>query len=351
MSDHLTRATIYDVAKRAGVSSATASRVLSGSDYPVSDAARKRILSAAAELNYKPNLIGQMLKKSVSNDIGIILPNISNPFYTELVLGAETAAKQRGFGLLLCNTLRSEIREKEYLESLCQKQVGGVILSSVTTDLLPLKRLIDQYRLKVIALDQSMPQLSGARVDFQIRRAAFDAVCYLNECGHHRIALLSSPARIYSRKEVRRGYREALAACNLPFDETLELIATTETELASGEIYEFENGRLLANKLLALPERPTAVLCVNDITAAGVLQQLSESNVNVPGDVSVMGLDNSSISRMVSPSLTTVDQSPFEAGMRVALSLIDAMTEDRAPHETIEITPRLVVRNSVRKLI
>lgn len=351
MSDQLTRATIYDVAKRAGVSSATASRVLSDSDYPISNAVRRRILSAAAELNYKPNLIGQMLKKNVSGNIGIILPNLATPFYSDFSRGAETAAEQRGFHLFLCNAQRSGKREKEYLQVLCRKQVCGVILSGITTDLPPLKRLIEQHRLKVIALDRPLPELSAARVDFQFRKAAFDAVCYLNECGHRRIALLSGPTRIYSRKEVRHGYREALADCNLPFDESLELIATAETELEGGEIYEFENGKLLADKLLALRERPTAVLCANDITAAGVLRRLSESNVDVPGDISVMGLVNSSFSQMISPRLTAVDQSPFEAGMRATLSLIDAVLEDRTPDETIVITPQIVVHSSVRKLI
>lgn len=351
LAERIIRATIHDVARKAGVSSATASRVLSGSDYPVSKAARDRILAAAEALNYKPNLIGQMLKKSSSGDIGIILPNISNPFYTELVLGAETAAKQRGFGLLLCNTLRSEHRENEYLESLCQKQVGGVILSSVSTNLSTLKGLMRSHQLRVVTLDQSMPEITSGCVDFQVRRGARDAVCYLSECGHKRIALLSSPAKLYSRKQVRRGYREGLSACGLPQDDTLEFFATAETELASGEIYEFENGRLLADKILELPDPPTAVLCVNDITAAGVLQRLSERGVRVPDDISVMGMDNSSVSRLVAPALTTVDQFPFEAGMRIALSLIDAMTAGQAPHECVEITPRIVVRQSVRKLI
>ncbi len=351
MADHSMRATIHDVAKKAGVSSATASRVLSGSDYPVSNAAKERILSAAAALNYKPNLVGQMLKKSISRDIGLILPNVSNPFYTEFLLGAETAAKQRGFGLLLCNSLRNELREKEYLESLCQKQVGGVILSTVATDLTPLKALIDAYHLRVIALDQPLPELTVAHVDFQARLAANAATSYLIECGHKNIAFISSPVRTHSRKEVLRGYREALLEARIERIPELELFANIENELQSGEIYEFENGKLLADKLLELPNRPTAALCVNDITAAGVLQRLAERKISVPEEISVIGLDNSSVSRMVSPALTTVDQSPFEAGMRVALSLIDSLCEDTAPRETIVIEPKIVVRNSVQKLI
>lgn len=351
MAEHSMRATIHDVAKKAGVSSATASRVLSGSDYPVSKTAKERILAAAASLNYKPNLIGKTLRKSVSRDIGLILPNISNPFYSELALGAETAANLRGFGLLLCNSLRSELREKEYLEFLSQKQVGGVILATCTTDPDALKRLFHPDGPCVVALDQPIPDLAQSYVNFQTKSAAKQATSFLIEHGHRRIALISSPVRTHSRKEVLRGYRSALLEADIPTNPNLELFASIETELQSGEIYEFENGKLLADRLLALSERPTAVLCVNDITAAGVIQRLSERGISVPSDLSVMGIDNTSISRIVSPALTTVDQSPFDAGMKLAFSLIDALCSDSSPREVITIEPRIVMRNSVQTLI
>ena len=344
------RATIHDVAKKAGVSPATASRVLSGSDYPVSENARKRILSAAESLQYRPNLLGQMLKSSTSRDIGVILPNISNPFYSELVLGAETAAKQKGFGLLLCNTLRSELREYEYLENLCQKQVGGVILSSVASDIIPIKKLADTYRLRVVGLDQSIPEITHAKVDFHIRKGVMDAIRYLYENGHRRIALLSSPPRIFFRKEVRKGYEDGLQACGLPYREDYELFSATERELSGGEIYEFENGKLCADKLLALDPRPTAVICINDITASGLIQRLGERNVSVPDELSVIGIDNSFFARMVSPPLTSIEQSPFEAGFLVAAALIDAITENRAFTGRIDVEPRLVIRNSVKPI-
>lgn len=345
------RSTVHDVANAAGVSSATASRVLSGSDYPVNERTRRRILEASEKLDYKPNLIGQMLKKSAAHDIGIILPNISNPFYTEFVLGAETAAKSRNFGLLLCNTLRSETREYEYLETLCQKQVGGVILSSVAAACAPIKRLCDRYGLKVMALDQSLSGVSLCLVDFQVRRAAQMAVRYLFDCGHRRIALVTSPPKLFSRKEVLRGFRDGVASCDIPAEDAPEIASSTERELLRGEVYEFENGKLLADKVLALSPAPSALLCVNDITAAGVIQRLHERGVRVPEDISVMGMDNIALARMISPALTTVDQYPFEAGLRAANALLDAVTTGRKPEKTIEIEPRIVNRASVQEKI
>ena len=351
MANHLMRATIHDVAKKAGVSSATASRVLSGSKYPVSEAARKRIMDAAEQLNYRPNRLGQMLQKNASSDIGIIVPNITNPFYTELVLGAESAAKERGFGLLLCNSLRNEVRELEYLESLCQKRVGGVIISSVSRDLSAAKQLIETYQLRVASLDQAIPEITGLHVDFQVRRAAREAVRFLIGQGHRRIALISAPAHTFSRKEFILGYRDALNEAALPLRPELELISNTEIELESGQVYEFENGKMLANKLANLEERPSAVLCVNDITAAGVLRRLGELNLRVPDDISVMGVDNTAVSHMVTPPLCTVEQSPFEAGTRVANALIDAIRDESAPRTTISITPIVVSRSSVKTIV
>ncbi len=341
------RATIYDVAKAAGVSTATASRVLSGSTYPVNQATREKILAAAGALRYSPNLAGRTLKRSVSRDIGVVIPNISNPFYTELVLGAETAAGERGYGLLLCNSLRQSDREAAYLESLCQKQVGGIILSSVSPTHEQLRDFCRPGGLRMVALDQRLEDLPHGAVDFQVKAGVKMALRYLAGCGHRRIALLSSPPTVYSRRQALEGYREALAAYNLPHEPAYELISHLEAELGGGVIYEFENGRLLAERLLALPERPTAAFCANDMTAAGLLQRLSELSVSVPGDLSVMGFDNIALAGMLSPALATVDQSPYEAGLRAAAALIDVIEQGGDdPH--ITITPRLIPRASVR---
>ena len=225
-----------------------------------------------------------------------------------------------------------------------------MILSSVASDVTPLKRLVDSYRLRVVALDQSIPEIAHGRVDFQVRRGVCDAVRYLYENGHRRIALLSSPPKVFFRKEVRKGYEEGLENCGLDYREEYEILSVAERELSGGEIYEFENGKLCAEKLLALSPRPTAVICVNDITAAGLIRRLRELGVQVPEDLSVVGIDNSSFARMVTPALTTIDQSPFEAGFMVAGTLIDAISENRPFSGKIAITPRIVVRESVKRI-
>lgn len=350
MSDHLMHATIHDVAKKAGVSTVTATRILSGSDSPVSEAVRKRVLTAARALNYKPDLTSQLLEKSCSKDIAVLLPTLTNPFFTDFLQGAETAANHSGIRLIVCNTMRNQMRERDYLEALANLQISTIILSAITTDLAVLKTLIERHRLCVAAPDQSIPELAHCFIDFNIRRAAHDAVRYLAFCGHSRIALISSPTRTYFRKELLRGYRDGLLDCGLAPDSTLELISTVECEPENGEIYEFENGRLMADKLTALHERPTAVLCADDMTAAGVLQRLSEQQLNTPAEISVMGMGNSSIAKMLSPALTTVDLSPFDAGMRLTRALIEAEKNDGVPVKTVTVEPRIVERASVQNL-
>ena len=292
-------------------------------------------------------MIGRILKSSVSRDIGVVIPNISNPFYTELVLGAETAANKRGYGLLLCNSLRSEAREMEYIESLYQKQVGGIILSSVSHNHNSLQSLIGRGGFRIMALDQQLENISHGSVDFQVKTGALMAMQYLIESGHRKIALLSSPPTVFSRREALRGYRQAFVDFNIPHSPVFELFSDREQELGQGGIYEFENGRLLADRLLALSDRPTAAFCVNDMTATGVLQRLSELGVSVPDDISVMGFDNIALSRMVSPALATVEQSPYEAGVRVGEALIDYI-ELGAPDRMITIEPYVVKRASVK---
>lgn len=350
MSKHALRATIHDVAKKAGVSSATASRVLSGANYPVSDSARTRIIQAAKLLNYRTDAIGQIKQTHPSQEIGLILPNISNPFYAELYNGIETASKQYGFQISLCNSLRNEQREREYFEALCQRRVAGIILCTVTTNIAPLKKLKNEYNPHIVTLEQPIPELTIDHINLQNRRAAKEATAFLIQNGHKCIALISGALQNHSRKEFLRGYRDGLSAAKIEHNQSLELFPNTENELLNGDIFEFENGKLLAAKMCSINPRPTAALCINDITAAAVIQKLHELKISVPDQISVMGLGNSAISRITSPELTTVNQSPFETGSRTVSMLINLITSGDTTHDTISIEPHIIVRGSVKKL-
>jgi len=343
------RITIYDIAKEAGTSTATVSRVLSNSGYPVKEELRKKILDTAEKLNYSPNALGRMLKKSESRDIGVIIPTISNPFYPQVVLGIELEARRRGYGILLCNSFRDPETEKKYITSLVQKQVKGIIISSIDANHISLKEIIGND-VKVVAFDQNIKGLKCSKVGFDFVKGGMLAVEYLIKKGHRNIAFATSPLTRKSRLETLEGYKLALLKHGLPFNER-NIIASSSEEEYENVNYEFENGRKLAASFLQLEERPTAIFAVNDMTAFGVIRELWNNGVNIPNDVSVVGFDNIEISSMINPPLTTINQPSFETGKLACKTLLDLMEDKGSQEVSITLEPSLVERKSVKELV
>jgi LacI family transcriptional regulator len=342
------KSTIYDVAAKASTSAATVSRVLANSGYPVSEELRAKILDAAAELNYSPNIVGRMLKKSQSTDIGIILPTISNPYYSALLLGAEQEARKDGYNLFLCNSLRDPGTERKYLESLYQKQVKGIMISSINENLAFLKEL-QKYGVRIVAFDQDSSELECSKVGFDYLRGAELAVDYLIENGHSNIAFLSAPITRTSRKGVLSGYKKSLREHGIALKAENIVISDREEELNDG-IYEFQNGKRLAQMFLQLPQRPTAILAINDLTAFGIMQELIANGIGVPEDVSVVGFDNIELATMVNPPLTTINQPAFETGRLACRLLLDGISGNSTEEVPMVLQPQLIVRKSVRQL-
>ena len=342
------RATIRDVAHAAGISVATASRVLSQSSYPIGKGTREKVLAAARELNYSPNLLGRMLKKSDSTDIGVIIPNISNPFYPQLVLGIETEARKRGFSILLCNSFRDVAYERKYVELMHQKQIRGIILSSISEEHGFLKDLCARG-LKVVAFDQNIEDFHCDKISFDFTAGAVTAVDHLVAMGHRRIAFASSPLVRRSRREIFAGYKLGLAKHNLPFSADFVHILKIEKEVGNGS-FEFDSGKNMVEMILASNELPTAVFAVNDVTALGIIHGLMDRKVRVPDDMSVIGFDNIEFSSMFNPPLTTINQPAFETGRLACKVLIETLTEDKTDFVSLKLEPSLVVRSSVRNL-
>lgn len=340
--------TIYDIAENVGTSSATVSRVLSNSNYPVNKNTRKKILDAALKMNYSPNLIGRMLKKSEGRDIGVIIPNISNPFYPRLVLGIETEAKKHGFNIILCNSFRDVSNEKKYIESMYQKQIKGIILSSIGEKHDFLKKLCENG-VKIVGFDQNIDDFKCNKVGFDFTGGGVMAVDYLVKMGHEKIAFASSPLTRKSRREIFMGYKLGLLKNGINFLENYIFISEFEKEVENGA-YEFESGVGLANKCLESENIPTAIFAVNDITAMGIMHGLINKGVNVPGDISVIGFDNIEFSAMVNPSLTTINQPSFETGKLACKILIENLTKDENDYVSIMLEPSLIERKSVRNL-
>jgi LacI family transcriptional regulator len=341
------RPTINDIAREAGASPATVSRVMSNSRYPVRDEVRQRILQAARKLDYSPNLLGRMLRSNDSRVIGIVVPTIANPFYSQVVIGMETEARRRGYGTLLCNTFRDAAEEEKCLRWLFDRQVLGVALSSVAESHGALRELA-RKGLRAVFIDQAAGDMDCARIGFNYIRGGVIAAEHLIARGHSRMAFLTSPLVRRSRLEQFEGFKMGHSMHALDFNPAWLLEDEAEAESPDGA-YEFECGKRLAVRLLMMKERPTAVFAANDMIAAGALQHLSVSGVSVPGDISVVGFDNILLSQVVHPPLTTIEQPSAEIG-RLACRMIVEMLEGGSGAPAISLEPTLIERDSVKTL-
>ena len=362
------KATIYDIAKMAGVSTATVSRVVTKSDYGVRTELRDKVLKCVRELKYTPNELGRMLKKRESHDIGVVIPTISNPYYSELILGIELEARKRGYNIVICNSFRDPETEKKYIYSLNQKQVRGIILSAIdyeneyistiSDDNHNAKELIDESEnylttmmnngMKFAVLDNKYEDANFLNVFFDYEKGGYIAAKYLIEMGHRQIAFITSPLTRYGRRQIFEGFKKGLNEFNIDFNDEFFICSEYEREMETGT-YEFKNGKELVKQFLSIPKRPDAIFAINDITAFGVISGLLEAGVNVPNDISVMGFDNIEFSSMTNPSLTTVNQPAQEIGRKACMMLINALisNEDEKDDYTIH-DPEIVVRNSVK---
>lgn len=336
--------TIHDIAKMAEVSSATVSRVLSNSSYPVSPELRSKILRIAKEANYVPNMLGKQLKTKTSMTIGVIIPTITNSFYSSVILGVEEIARKNNYQVLLCNSFQDPVLEDKYIQAMFEKQVRGLVISSISSDKKQLKHFIDMG-LNVVALDQKVEMEEVCQVDFDYRKGGVMATRHLISKGHKKIAYVTAPLDRPSRVSIYEGYASAMKEAGL---QTSVVEAGNETYSGT---YEFENGKALTRKLLdGGGERPTAVFACNDMTAFGVVNELNSHGVKVPDDMSVMGFDGIDFGQMITPPLSTVLQPTYEMGRLACNMLLDMLIDGKKPDIGIMLQPKLLERESVTDL-
>ncbi|MDF2660704.1 MAG: transcriptional regulator, LacI family protein, partial [Paenibacillus sp.] len=332
--------TIHDIAKMAEVSSATVSRVLSNSSYPVSPELRSKILRIAKEANYVPNMLGKQLKTKTSMTIGVIIPTITNTFYSSVILGVEEIARKNNYQVLLCNSFQDPVLEDKYIQAMFEKQVRGLVISSISSDKKQLKHFIDMG-LNVVALDQKVEMEEVCQVDFDYRKGGVMATRHLISKGHKKIAYVTAPLDRPSRVSIYDGYASAMKEAGLE-----PVVVEAGNETYSGT-YEFENGKALTRKLLAGGERPSAVFACNDMTAFGVVNELNGQGFKVPDDVSVMGFDGIDFGQMITPPLSTVLQPTYEMGRLACNMLLDMLIDGKKPDIGIMLQPKLLERESV----
>jgi LacI family transcriptional regulator len=340
------QATIRDVARLAGVSLATVSRVLSDGDYPVSAELKQRVRDAVAQLGYVPNTVARSLRQDVSRDIGLVIPNISNPFYLQTMLGINDALNKKDYSLILCNTMRNAQQERVYLRQLFERKVRGIILSSVDEN----ADIVKEYGkkgMKFVLLDQKITGMESTGINFDSRAGARMATEHLISLGHSRIAFATMPMTRWTRTEMHMGYRDALVLAGLGYDSRLVYERMPE-KLAAYADFELEAGKMIAESFLADGCPATAIVCINDMLAIGLIKTLKARGVRVPEDVSVFGFDDIPFASTFEPSLSTVHYPAIETGRLAAMMLMDTLESGSGEMPvSMQLAPSLVIRETV----
>ena len=292
---------ITEVARRAGVSIATASRVLSEADYAVSASTRTRVLDAARELDYVPNALARGLLKSQIPVVGVIVHDITDPYFAELVRGVEDAAAPRGYLVVTCSSERIATRENEYVRLLRSMRAAAVIFAGSGLDDPTLTAELPKHVAAMRAYGAAVVHLSPhahGRPEVSVDNAGGIAaiVATLVGMGHRRIAFLAGPTTLFVARERLDGYRRGLAEAGIDLEPAL--VAHTS--------FDADGGAAGVDALLAGEASFTAICCANDLLALGALRRLDERGIAVPEAVSVTGFDDITFAAMTAPRLTTV---------------------------------------------
>lgn len=328
-------ATLSDVAKAAGVDASTASRVLNNETaHRVGAATRERVLASAKALGYQPNPLARGLRTSRSYTLGIAVPQLENPVFPEIILGAETAARARGYSLLISHAGDADGDARTYEQLARVSRVDGLLVASLEADE-PLTRALERTSLPYVVLNRKLAGIEN-HVVFDSFAAAQLATEHLLSLGHRRIGHLAGRERGYNGIRRLGGYRAALEAAGIAFD--------AELVVAAG--YTFEGGELAMRELLTRQDQPSAVVAATVLTAAGALKALHARNIAVPRQMSIVGIHDAAIADMLHPPLTTVRLPLQEMGATAARGLID-LIESKCSRVAHTVAPeRLVVRES-----
>ena len=327
-------ATIYDVAKLAGVSTATVSRAINDSGY-VSEETKRGVLQAMEELGYVPSGGSRHTGLQTNLLIALIIPDITNPFFPAVVRGVDDFIGNKGYQLVLCNTGGGVDKELAILQVLIEKRVDGLICAP-THDGKTTIALARKHSIPMVMLDRVGENLPVDCIATDHQIGAYKAVQHLLNLGHRRIAHVAGPREIPSAGERRRGYIAALEDYGVPLD--LELIVQGD--------YTQHTGRWALERLMEMGEPPTAVLTSNDLNAVGLMEKAAERGVHIPNDLSVCGFDDIEYATIVSPKLTTVSQDKYELGKLAAEYLLRRIQNPATVPRYIQLEPDLVVRAS-----
>jgi LacI family transcriptional regulator, repressor for deo operon, udp, cdd, tsx, nupC, and nupG len=325
-------ATIQDVARRAGVSVATVSRVLNNRDI-VSNATASNVEQAIKELNYEPSVLGRNLRTSKSRLLLVLIPSIANPFYAEIIKGIEDIVLDQGYNILLCETDSNPEREEIYINLVRNRMADGIISLDPAVDKVRLKELAKKYPIVQCSEYDKDGTVSYVSIDSEL--AAYQVVRYLVQIGHTKIGLINSDNKYLYARDRYKGYVKALEENNIPINNNW---------IYNVETVGFVKGQLAMRSLLNQSDRPTAIFADSDVLAIGALKEIHSIGLRVPQDIALVGFDNICLSNMMHPTLTTISQPMYKLGSASASMIIDKIKGKEV--ENIILDHELIIRES-----
>ena len=332
---------IYEIAKKLGISHMTVSRAFNKPEL-VGKKTREKIFKITDELNYRPSMIARSMRTKKTNYIGLILPDIINPFFPEIVRGVDDCARKNHHNIILVNTDNDYEIQNSSLDIFINRGIDGIIISGIAggkKDTFFINK-IKSKNIPVVLIDRYIPKLNSSHVITDNFKAAYDAIKYLINLGHKKIGVISSPQKIKIFQDRLKGYKSALDENNITFRE--ELIIEGKESIQSGY--------LTTKTLFKRGNNFTAIFAMCDFMAFGAYQYCRENKIIIPDDISIISIDDIYTSSLITPPLTTMAQKKYDMGFIATKIIIDSIKRNKIPSKQVILEAELIERNSCRKL-
>ncbi|MBN9074424.1 MAG: LacI family DNA-binding transcriptional regulator [Rhizobiales bacterium] len=331
---------MVDVARVTGVSTATVSRVLAGIHGATSPATAAAVRKAARDLGYVMNGLAAGLRSQKTRTVGLVLADVSNPFFGQLTSGVESTLSSAGYGVVLVNTNNAADEERRLVHLLIEKQVDALIVAPSVVSSDHIERAM-QLGLKVVLVDSDLPDLAVDCVVIDNAAIADKVTSYLVELGHSRIGIVTGNLAAAFDRARLEGYRQALDRHGIPADDALQICGDLN----------FDGGRMAVGELLKLPEPPSAIFATNNLMTVGSLVAITEAGLSAPDDISLVGFDDLEWYRIVRPPITTVRQPAYEMGRAAAGRLLELLARKGAVKPKKQVLEAdLIVRGSAGRV-
>jgi LacI family transcriptional regulator len=332
---------LRDVARLAGVHPATASRALNPETrLLVSEETAKRVLTAAAELGYRPNAVARSLRTRRSHTVGVLIPDLNNPLFPPMIRGLEDRLAAAGYVALIGNTDGDDARERQVFERMLARHVDGYVLATAHLRH-PLLAEAVRAGVPVVLMNRMAGDSNFPSVTVDNERGVQLEVSHLAGLGHRKIACIAGPQDLSTGLARYRGFQAAMAAAGLE---------VTPGQVAFARAFSIEEGRRCAAEILASDPGCTAVAAANDMLAVGCYLALDQAGLRCPADISVVGFNDMPFIDMLRPPLTTIAFPHYQLGTQTAQMLIERMSGEAGPARALYLAPQLIVRGSTEKL-